>query len=44
MSTAQGAPVRGAVVRPRTAPCRAASPRTAFLRTPSQQYVYEEAR
>lgn len=39
MSAAHVVPARGAVARPRTA-----SARTAFLRTPSQQYVYEEAR
>ncbi|WP_328671431.1 hypothetical protein [Streptomyces sp. NBC_00328] len=40
MSAAHQVPARGgAVVRPRVAFAR-----IAFLRTPSQQYVYEEAR
>lgn len=39
MSTAPTVPARGALV-----PARSASARIAFLRTPSQQYVYEEAR
>ncbi|MEU9138233.1 hypothetical protein AB0D33_20115 [Streptomyces sp. NPDC048404] len=40
MSTAPTVPARGgAAVRPRVA-----FDRIAFLRTPSQQYVYEEAR
>lgn len=39
MSAARPAPARAALARPRTAFAR-----IAFLRTPSQQYVYEEAR